>query len=144
MTRRLFAALAGLLLAAPATGQDARTDFDLLQGTWQPVSAELGGSPLPAETLMSLRLVIKGEEYSVTVGNETDRGTLQLDVKKKPRAMDIVGTDGPNKGKTVLAVYDLSADELKVCYALDGKRPTGFKTQTGDKHFLVTYQRVKP
>ena len=58
--------------------------------------------------------------------------------------MDIISTEGPNKGKTFLAIYELDGDTLKVCYDLTGKsRPTEFKTQKGVLHFLVTYQRAK-
>jgi uncharacterized protein (TIGR03067 family) len=58
--------------------------------------------------------------------------------------MDIIGTEGPNKGKTILAVYELSGDTLKVCYALEGPtRPTDFTTRGDAKRFLVTYQREK-
>jgi hypothetical protein len=56
-----------------------------------------------------------------------------------------VGTDGPNKGKTFLAIYELDKDSLKVCYDLSGKaRPTEFKTKPDTTLFLVTYTREKP
>jgi uncharacterized protein (TIGR03067 family) len=59
--------------------------------------------------------------------------------------MDITGTDGPNKGKTILAIYERDGDTLRVCYDLSGKsRPTEFKTETGTQLFLVTYKREKP
>jgi len=42
--------------------------------------------------------------------------------------VEVSRTDGPNKGKSVLVIYELSCDSLKVCYALTGtKRPTEFK-----------------
>jgi hypothetical protein len=57
--------------------------------------------------------------------------------------MDIVGTEGPNKGKTFPAIYELEGDTLRICYALEGtKRPTEFKV-TGEKVLLVTYKKTK-
>jgi uncharacterized protein (TIGR03067 family) len=59
--------------------------------------------------------------------------------------MDITGTEGPNKGKTILAIYEITDDTLRICYDLSGKaRPTEFKTTKGTKLFLVTYNREKP
>jgi uncharacterized protein (TIGR03067 family) len=58
--------------------------------------------------------------------------------------MTITGTDGPNKGKTFLAIYERDGDTLKVCYDLSGKaHPTEFKTAQGTQLFLVTYKREK-
>jgi uncharacterized protein (TIGR03067 family) len=89
--------------------------------------------------------VVKGDKYTVTVGAEVDQGTCKLNPSAKPKALDITGTDGPNKGKTILAIYERNGDTLRVCYDLSGKnRPTEFKTQAGTQLFLVTYQREKP
>ena len=58
--------------------------------------------------------------------------------------MDIKGTEGPNKGKTFLAIYELKDDKLTICYDLSGEaRPTEFKTKPDTKLFLVTYERKK-
>ena len=74
-----------------------------------------------------------------------DEGTLKLKPKAKPKEMDIIGTDGPNKGKTFLAIYERDGDTLRICYDLGGEsRPTEFKTKEGTKQFLVTYKREKP
>ena len=59
--------------------------------------------------------------------------------------MDIVGTDGPNKGKTILGIYELKEDTLRICYDLTGKgRPTEFVTKKDAPLFLVVYKRAKP
>jgi uncharacterized protein (TIGR03067 family) len=59
--------------------------------------------------------------------------------------LDITGTEGPNKGKTILGIYEKTGDTLRVCYDLGGKaRPVEFKTEKGTLHFLVTYERQKP
>src|SRR5438876_10811255 len=127
---------------APA---DEKTELKKLQGTWLPSAAELGGRKWPDEQLKALKLVIADDKYTVTVGELTDKGNLKLDPNTKPLAMDILGTDGPNKGKTFPTIYELSGDTLKVCYALEGKdRPAKFETKMGSMLFLVTYQRAKP
>ena len=122
-----------------------RGDAEAIQGTWLPSAAELAGKKYPDEVRKSIRLVIKDDTYAVTVGEAPpDRGTIKLDPSATPKAIDVTGTEGPNKGKTILAIYELSGDTLRICYDLSGKsRPTEFKTEPNTKLFLVTYQREK-
>lgn len=88
---------------------------------------------------------MKDDGYTVTAGPSVDRGTVKLTASAKPKQMDFTGTEGPNKGKTILASYEQDGDTLKVCYDLGGKeRPTEFKSKEGSQLFLVTYKREKP
>jgi uncharacterized protein (TIGR03067 family) len=129
--------------SSPAWSVDGKDDT--LEGTWLPSTAEFGGKPFPEEVRKSIRLEIKGDEYTVTIGAVSDRGTCKLDPSAKPRTLDITGTEGPNKGKTILAIYERDGDTLRVCYDLGGKnRPTEFKTTAGSRLFLVEYKRQKP
>ena len=133
-----------LAFSLAADGGDAK-DGDNLQGTWLPSTAELGGKMFPDEVRKSIKLVVKDTQYTVTVGKEADQGTVKLNPSAKPKEMDIIGTDGPNKGKTILAIYERDGDTLRICYDLSGKgRPTEFKTKEGTQLFLVTYKREKP
>jgi uncharacterized protein (TIGR03067 family) len=132
-------ALACFSTAANAGGKDEGID-----GTWIPSEAELGGKKFPDEVRKSIKLVIKGDEYVVTVGNLPDRGTCKVDQKAKPKALDITGAEGPNKGKTILAIYERDGDTLRVCYDLTGQsRPKEFTSKPGTQLFLVTYKRQK-
>ena len=124
-----------------ARGDDAGS----MDGTWVASAAELGGAKFPDEVRESIKLVIKDGKYTATVGEVPDRGTIKLDPSKKPKEMDIVGTDGPNKGKTIPAIYERDGDTLRVCYDLGGKaHPTEFKTSPGTQLFLVEYKLKKP
>jgi len=118
---------------------------DTIEGTWLPAAAELGGKAFPDEIRKTIKLVVKDDRYTVTVGKQVDQGTVKLDPAAKPKALDITGTEGPNKGKTIRAIYERDGDTLRVCYDLSGKgRPTEFKTRAGTQLFLVTYRREKP
>jgi len=137
--------LALVLTFSPAARGDDAKDGDAIQGTWLPAAAELGGKAFPDEVRKTIKLVLKDDKYTVTVGKEVDQGTVKLNPAAKPKEMDITGTDGPNKGKTILAIYERDGDTLRVCYDLGGKnRPTEFKTKEGTQLFLVTYEREKP
>ena len=141
----LFALPAALAEAPAGKKESAKEALRRLQGAWVPLKAELGGAPFPAKALEGLRLVIKGNTYRVRAGKETDEGVLELMPEKTPPAMDVKGTEGPNKGKSFPAIYEVKGDTLRVCYDLEGKeRPREFKTAKGKKHFLVTYERHKP
>ena len=139
-----FIAPALLLWFALASGEAETKDRDALRGTWLPATAELSGKNFPDEVRKSMKLEISGNDYKVTVGKTVDKGTVKLDLSAKPKAMDITGTDGPNNGKTFLAIYELDGDTLRVCYDLSGKaRPTEFKSKPDSQLFLVTYKREK-
>jgi uncharacterized protein (TIGR03067 family) len=118
---------------------------DTIEGVWLPSVAELGGKKFPDEVRKSIRLEVKGDQYLATVGTNPDRGTCKLDPSAKPKALDITGTEGPNKGRTILAIYERNGDTLRVCYDLSGKgRPAEFKSTEGSQLFLVEYKREKP
>lgn len=137
----LLLGIAAILATATGWSRNAADEGKLLEGTWLPTAAELGEKPLDDATLKAIKLVVDGEKYTV---GKVDRGTLKIDPAAKPKTMDIVGTDGPNKGKTLLAIYELDGDNLRICYDLSGKaRPTEFKTKKGEKLFLATYKRAK-
>ena len=94
--------------------------------------------------------MIKDDQYTVTVGEQgDDKGTIKLDDSATPKTLDITGTEGPNKGKTFLCIYELkhdttSGDTWRICYDLSGKaRPTEFKTAPNTKLYLVAYAREK-
>jgi uncharacterized protein (TIGR03067 family) len=131
-----------LVLSLSASGDDAKTAT--IEGTWLPSSAEIGEKQFPDEVRKSIKLVVEGDKYTVTVGDKVDKGTVKLDLKAKPKALDITGTEGPNKGKTILGIYERDGDTLRICYDLSGKgRPKAFETKAGTQLFLVTYKREK-
>ena len=134
-----------LILLVVVPGASRADDNKALQGTWLPSAAELATQKMSEEMLKTMRLTIKGDQYEVQVGKQTDRGTVKFDPAQKPKTMDIMGTEGPNKGRKLLAIYEINGDTLRVCYALAGdKRPTAFTSRGGTTPlFLVTYKRQK-
>ena len=127
-----------------ARDKEKKDDTKALDGTWTAETAELAGEKFSEETRKAIKLVLEGGKYTLTISKGADKGTCKVDSSKKPKELDISGTDGPNKGKTYLAIYELDKDTLKVCYDLCGKaRPTEFKTKANTQLFLVTYKRSK-
>lgn len=149
---KLFAFLLGvslsivpvLTMSASANGAEGTDELKLFEGEWVPETAELAGDKFPPELLKAMKLTIKDGKYSVLVGKQTDQGIVKVVAKSKPKAIDIVGEEGPNKGKTIPAIYEFSPDSVRICYDLSGKkRPAEFKSDKGSQNFLVLYKRAK-
>ena len=138
----LFGLVLTTLMSVPAGEPPA--EARLLEGKWRPAAAELAGRPMDAALLKTISLKLERGKYEVFVGEHPDRGTYSIDPTTHPKAMTIVGTNGPNQGKTFPAIYELKGDTLRICYDLSGaKRPTEFKTVPGTLLYLVNYQRKK-
>ena len=113
-----------------------------LRGNWIPVKAELGGQPMPDAVLKTISLKLGDGTYDVDVAGQPDKGTYAIDPAAKPKAMTIKGTEGPNKGRTIPAIYEVNGKTLRICYDLSGaQRPKEFKSETGTRLYLVSYQR---
>jgi uncharacterized protein (TIGR03067 family) len=143
--RRLSVLCVAVSLALPcvAHGDDTKKKEPSVDGTWLAASAELSGKKLPKKAIETLKLTLKDGDYEV-VAESPDRGTVTYKNSADPKEMDIKGVEGPNKGKTFLAIYELKDDKLTICYDLSGSsRPSEFKTRAKTKLFLVTYERQK-
>jgi len=141
-TRFLIAILSLVGLMTTFAG-DKSNDAKNIQGTWLPVKAEMGGAPMKEEVLKIITLKLDGGKYEVMAEN-VDKGTYLMDATAKPKTIDITGTEGPNVGKKIPAIYELNGDTLRICYGLGGSsRPAEFKSLSGTQIFLVTYKRKK-
>ena len=147
---RMFVAPAVLLMslvvvvAADKKPDVAAADLKAMVGKWKLEKAELGGKDV-FEHLKSLDFEIRdGGKYTARLGEEIDEGSFTVDPSKSPKEMDIKSTGGPNKGRTVKAIYKIDGDTLTVAYDLGGgKRPEKFETKADTKQFLAVYKREK-
>jgi uncharacterized protein (TIGR03067 family) len=131
-------------LTMTATGRADDKVTSELDGKWQMVEGVMGGSAFPAELIKEITLTIKGNKY-VSKAEGPDEGTIKYIPNTAPKAMEITGTEGPNKDKTLPAIYQLKGDTLIVCYDLSGKaRPKEFKSKPDTQLFLATYKKAKP
>ncbi|WP_165075320.1 TIGR03067 domain-containing protein [Paludisphaera rhizosphaerae] len=146
MSLKLLFAFAMLLTCCAAVpGADAADVNDQMEGVWIPAKGEMAGQPLPDDFLKTFKLEVKDDKYTVTINGQVDKGDCKRDPAAKPKTLDITGTDGPNKGKTIPAIYERNGDSLKVCYDISGKeRPKEFKTADGSLQFFVEYKLQKP
>jgi uncharacterized protein (TIGR03067 family) len=118
-----------------------------LEGAWVPVQATVGGCALLVEELRVKYLVLNSGGYSIIdrTNHVVDSGDYLVDDAVSPQAIDIVGREGPNAGRTMLAIYQLEADRLTVCYDLDGEeRPSNMQADDDADQLLlsITYTRA--
>ena len=139
----ILLSVCSLALLLTAHAGDQSKDAKAIQGTWSPTKAELRGVTMNDDFLKSIVLKLEAGKYEVTAEN-VDKSTYTIDPASKPKTIDITGTEGPNVGKKIPAIYELDGDTLRICYGLRGSpRPTEFKSVKGTQAFLITYQRKK-
>ena len=138
-----------LVTAALAHAADpsinSKSVVDLQDGVWKPVAGVLGGARLPQPALDAITLKVSGANYevSVTGEKEPDKGSRTLDESTTPKRITLNSTNGPNKGKTFLGIYEMKdANSMRVCYDLSGTQfPKEFKAPKGTQLYLVDYRR---
>jgi uncharacterized protein (TIGR03067 family) len=141
--RRTFFCVCLLALAAPALVR--AEDPKDAKGTYVPTEMTVAGQMAPADQLSAIKLTVGDGKYKVEINNEgAESGTYTVDTSKKPVRMVITATDGPNKGKKILAITEVKDDMMKVCYDVEGKEyPTEFKSTKDNKYLLVVYKKMK-
>jgi uncharacterized protein (TIGR03067 family) len=116
----------------------AASDLDRMQGEWGIGELVANGEKVPAAALASAKLKIKANEYFLDGDNGANHGTLKLGESGSPKSMDATTDDGTQ----LLAIYEISDDTLKVCYAINGAaRPKEFKSAEGSDQVFTTYKR---
>jgi uncharacterized protein (TIGR03067 family) len=131
-----------LVVAVAAVWQSGKDETAALQGVWQAKSATMAGKAVPSEIVQQLRLEIRGRGYLVMTSAGPDEGHLEIDDQANPKRMKIIGQRGPNKDRTVLAVYEVQGNRLRISYLMRGTDyPTDFTSTTENKHFVVEYER---
>jgi len=145
----LFCAVGLTASGGSGTLADDKVDLEKevrkFQGTWTFESSQSGGKELPAGDLKGLILTFEGDKHTVKKGDEVIQvGTQKLDPSKSPKTIDVTMTEGPNKGKVMLGIYEIDGDTLKVYFDPQGKkRPTEFKSGPGSETFVNVHKRVK-
>jgi len=149
MSRKYLCVVAIVSLAAggPILGGGEKvagvSELLSIQGIWQFVSYDIDGKPKPAEQLAKTTIAFIGDGWTLREGGKVlRRGTLQFDPSKKPADVDAVVTEGEGKGATMLGIYELKGDTMKLCFDPQGKeRPTRFTAKAGQLAAVV--QREK-
>jgi len=125
------------------------TDYQRLSGTWVLSSGVVDGQPVAEEVRKKTRLITTRDTFTLSTGAQTgtsEDGRFTIDPSKSPKTVDSVQGSGPDKGKTLLGVYEIIDDNHKrACWAPAGKpRPTDFTSTPGSGHILQVWERETP
>ena len=147
------------LLGLPTTGATVENDLPRLEGTWEVVKATDDGQPVPQEKVKGSRFVFRKDVLTIigVHGEEAGRGHIQPGSPPQPGAIDLVSDSGTGlknsdkslfdelRGQTVIGIYELSGDDLKICVAepREWARPTLFRTDLGPGHLMFALKRLR-
>jgi len=132
----------GLLIADDPKDAAVKKELEQLKGNWAATSYVKDGKPAPEQDLKMIKLSIAGDRVTFTKGKDVRKSTYKLDPTQKPKALDIVMIEGPDKGKTLLGIYEVTGDDLRICLAiLDKPRPKEFAAKP--ETILETWKREK-
>ncbi len=112
-----------------------------IEGTWQGVSSEINGKPMPPISVQKMRFVFDNGKYTYLYnGKIEEEGTYTIDPDKKPATIDwdLKG------GKKLHGYYEVTGNSLKFCFADVGQpRPKGFVYEKGKSFHLFRVRRIK-
>ena len=136
------------LFAVGDDNQDAiKQERKKYEGTWRVIFLQSDGNQAAEKDAKKITVVNHTDgTWSIQVeGKEVVKGTSEIDPTKNLKTIDFTPTEGSDKGKVFLGIYDLKENCRKLCYAPAGKeRPTEFSSKPGSGHVLAIFQREKP
>jgi uncharacterized protein (TIGR03067 family) len=137
---RGIALFAILLVPATRLSADEASDKVLkqLEGEWKIEKMVFGGMDAPPDVTAKTTLKFKGDELTPS-DNPKDIAKLKLDPSKKPAHLDLT----EKGGKSMPGIYELSGDDLKICFAEGDARPTEFVSPKDSKQVLIVLKRLK-
>jgi uncharacterized protein (TIGR03067 family) len=145
--------------AQPDGAGDPKTSKELesLQGTWNIDTMEWGGKSLPKELMNGYKFLFAGNKltWDAAIGIQSKGGKVtaidgsflcdfKIDPGKEPKQIDIT-LHLKNGDRTVLGIYEIKGQMLKVCYfpSNTGKRPAEFSTKDGLNISYIVLTRAK-
>ncbi len=154
MKSRTLSVLAACVLLAPAVladderpdsrEEEARKDLQEMQGTWKLESLE--DSKKAKVDVKKRTLFFGGELCLLRDGDKVVQiGVARLVTSKSPRRIDVVVKKGLHQDSTMLGIYEVKDDTLKVCFDPEGDgRPSEFATKPDTSRYVAVYKRVRP
>jgi RNA polymerase sigma factor (sigma-70 family) len=129
-------AQAAVAAVVASANEKPRSDKELLQGTWLPVSGEQNGEKLPKEKFEGGKTVLKGDNITLQVleNGPAREGTYTINPDKKPKEIDMTFGNA-----TMMGLYELKGKTLKVVMSERG-RPSDFGSAGAT---LVVFERME-
>lgn len=145
MTQGIWLALACTFLTGFDVPDATIQEHARLEGVWSFALVEVEGAKQPDVPYDANRIIIlRGGSYIVVQGPRITWGVIKLDASQTPKHFDSTVTNGPRKGRTTLAIYELEGDTCKFCASFRSQeRPKSFATEPGSGLMLQVWKREK-
>lgn len=146
MTRVFRLLTTVFLLLGPQDEQSAAMkEYARFEGVWRFALVEVEGARQAEAPFETNKIIIrKGGSYVVVQGQRITRGRFKVDPTKSPKHFDATITEGPAKGHTFSAIYELDGDTYKFCASLRSKdRPSAFSSEPESGTMLQVLKREK-
>lgn len=126
------------------TAAKPMSDDDLIQGTWSVSEVAISGLHQAKEESTKQKWVITRDKIVITYEDGSTREmTFKLDSTKKPKSIDLTVHGGLDK-TTMPGIYELTGDQLKICWENGGpRRPARFGAGADSGQFFVL-ERLPP
>lgn len=131
---------------APPADPALKEQFARLQGCWEVTARDDAGRKASAAELKGCT-VFFGRNAVLLRGakNDLQLGLLELDPSVDPRHIDVTMVRGATQGKSLVGIFALEGDTLKMCFDTEGgNRPSDFTAPAGSKRQVLTCKRIAP
>lgn len=107
-----------------------------LEGYWELATVETGGAIMPNKPDNTFHFE-RGKFKVLSKDGNFSQGTVELDVSKTPKTIDLVGSDHRLRG-----IYQFDGGALKICGSEGDDRPVNFNTKGPKPFYLSTLKKV--
>lgn len=144
----MCAATIGMGAVRP-TERTQEVDLALLQGKWYVAGMATAGQSMVNAVSTGASLTLSGNTFATYSMGATYTGTFTLGNDGTNRTIDMLFTEGPEKGNIALAIYKLNGETWTLCIGMAGQpRPHEFSTHVGGGDVLESLSRymngIKP
>lgn len=129
-------AVAGCLMLATFTGLVLADEKALkdLEGAYTVTVLEKGGKSAPKDIIDNLKVSIKGDTFTIVIKSDDKsdekKAKIKVDITKTPHTIDILPSDGPEKGMTFPGIFKIEKGEVTIVFVEKGTdRPKEFKSE---------------
>ena len=114
---------------------------DQFQGVWEIIELTIAGNPVPPR---NTRMIFEGNSCKLaSAGGVVVSMTFTLDPTTNPKHIDL--TIFTPRRTPALGIYELSGDELRICYSTrEAPRPTEFASHPNTNELLYRLRRSPP